>query len=93
MNGLEFGYGRRGGVREPGRGGVGEKGSNKGFIGKEEGFFMLASDGSSQGSDNVEAGGSSLDEGVDMGRESKVGVEGDTEDAGITFKGEKAIKL
>ena len=85
MDDLEFGYGGGGSVREPGGGGVGEKGSNKGFIGKEEGFFMLAPAGASQGSDNIEAGGSSLDEGVDMWRESKVGVKGDTEDAGMTF--------
>ena len=46
---------------------------------------MLAPAGASQGSENIEAGGGSFNEGVDMGRESKVGVEGDTEDAGITF--------
>ena len=49
----------------------------------DEGLFLLAPKGASEGTQNVEAGGSAGNYGVDMGGEGEVGVKGDPQDAGV----------
>ena len=53
------------------------------MVGDEEGLFLLAPKGASEGTQNVEAGGSAGNYGVDMGGEGEVGVKGDPQDAGV----------
>ena len=43
-------------VREPDRGSIGEKGSDKGFESDYEGLFLLAPVGASKSTEDVEAG-------------------------------------
>ena len=53
LDGLELEDGRGFGIWEPDGGGVGKKGADKGFVGDEESFFMLAPGGASKGFKNV----------------------------------------
>ena len=92
MNPLELEGSRRGSVGEPDGGGVGENGSDKGFVGSKECFPLLAPVLASKGFGDAESIAGFAGYIVDMRGESKLGVEGDTQDTGdpVERKGEGA---
>ena len=82
MNPLELEDSRGGSVREPDGGGVGENGSDEGFVSGKEGFPLLAPVGASKGFEDAESIAGFGGYVVDVGGEGELGVEGDTQDSG-----------
>lgn len=77
-----------GGVGEPDGSSVEKYGSDNGFVCDDYGFLLLAPVGASKSFENVEAGGDAGDEIVNVWAEGEVGVEGDPQDAGVSFEGD-----
>lgn len=75
-----------GGVGEPDGSSVEKYGSDNGFVCDDYGFLLLAPVGASKSFENVEAGGDAGDEIVNVWAEGEVGVEGDPQDAGVSFE-------
>ena len=78
---LELEDSRGGGIGVPDGSGVGDDGSDEGFVGGEEGFPLLAPVGASKGFEDIESIAGFGGYEVDMGGESEMGVESDTQDA------------
>ena len=80
-----------GGVGEPDGSSVEKYGSDDGFVCDDYGFLLLAPVGASKSFENVEAGGDAGDEIVDVWAEGEMGVEGDPQDAGVSFEWEGVV--
>ena len=82
LYGLEFSYGRRGGVGEPDGCGVGNDGIDQRFVCCDYGLPLLAPSGASEGFEDIQSIASPLTYCLYVRGESVVGVESNPQDFG-----------
>ena len=80
-----------GSIGEPDGSSVEKYGSDNGFVCDDYGFLLLAPVGASKSFENVEAGGDAGDEIVNVWAKGEVGVEGDSQETGVSFEWEGVV--